>query len=81
MTNVVEAVGGDGMVEHVPSEVIRGPLLARTADELRRDEAVHGGPLPERGPCREYLHRECGVCRMCWRHGACTCGPERPLET
>lgn len=39
-----------------------------------RPPAENAG-LPERGPCREYHHRECRVCGGCWRHGACTCGP------
>jgi hypothetical protein len=43
-----------------------------------RDVKAHGGPLPERGPCREYHHRPCTVCGGCWRHGACTCSPDRP---
>lgn len=48
----------------------------RTPSEEARDVAILGGPLPERGPCREYVHRGCAVCGGCWRHGACTCGPE-----
>lgn len=47
----------------------------RTSDEEVRAVAAFGGPLPERGPCREYHHRECATCQGCWRHGACTCSP------
>jgi hypothetical protein len=47
----------------------------RTPSEQERDERIFGDPLPKRGPCREYHHRECRVCGGRWRHGACTCGP------
>lgn len=50
----------------------------RNGPEQARAEAIVGGPLPERGPCREYHHRECAVCRGCWRHGTCACGPAAP---
>ena len=62
-----------------------GPLLSaltetryRTPTEKKRDEARFGGPLPARGPCREYHHRACAVCGGCWRHGSCSCGPDAP---
>jgi hypothetical protein len=47
----------------------------RTPNEEARDVAINGGPLPERGPCREYHHRACITCGGCWRHGACICSP------
>ena len=60
-----------------------GKLVVVSFDAVRNGKAYwrcacecFGGPLPERGPCREYNHRECKTCGGCWRHGACTCCPD-----
>jgi hypothetical protein len=47
-----------------------------TASEQAAAEALLGHPLPARGPCREYHHRQCKSCGGCWRHGACECSPD-----
>lgn len=51
---------------------------ARTPPRWQRDlaKAAEGSESSWRfRECRDYFHRECAVCRGCWRHGSCTCGP------
>lgn len=67
-------VGGMQFAGPLPCALTKTPY--RSVEEEARDVATHGGPLPERGPCREYNHRECKACGGCWRHGACTCSPD-----
>lgn len=61
-----------------------GPLPCSITESRYNDASVNAaigeifgvGPVPKRGPCREYHHRECKTCGGCWRHGACSCSPD-----
>lgn len=49
----------------------------RPAPRWQRD-FDRGGTPEFANRCAPYHHRTCKVCGGCWRHGSCTCGPERP---
>jgi hypothetical protein len=56
-------------------DVRRALSRERSAPRWQRD-LPHGGTMDYANRCRPYSHRECTVCRGCWRHGSCECGPE-----